>query len=187
MRTFFVEIPGIPIPQQRPRLSKRGVFDPQSKEKKVIKHTIYLQTKQITEPFKHPEVSFIFLMPIVNAVKDKLPSNNFFLRHEKKPDIDNLVKLYLDCLDGNLFFGDQQVSLGYCEKFYSKTPSTFIKIEEKPPYKAKDASFLHNFLELKKQNTQQIYCYYDSKFHADLKDRLSVGKFSFENATLPSF
>lgn len=187
MRTCFIKILGTPIPQQRPRLSKRGVFDPQSKEKKVIKQIIYLQTKHIKDYFKNPHVSFIFFMPIVFAMKNKLPSNNGFLRHEKKPDIDNLIKLYLDCLDGSLFSGDQQVSLGESYKFYGQNPGVLIKVEETCPHMAINANFLNNFLGLKKQSRPRSYYFYDSKFHFALKARLSEHKYNLGISNLPSF
>ena len=52
------------------------------------------------------------------------------LKHEKKPDVDNFIKLYLDCMDGICFDGDQKVSLGNCVKLYHPHPKTIIIIEE---------------------------------------------------------
>lgn len=52
------------------------------------------------------------------------------LKHVKKPDVDNLVKLYLDVLSGIVFDDDNCVSLGMCIKVYSDTPKTVIYIEE---------------------------------------------------------
>lgn len=52
------------------------------------------------------------------------------LKHVKKPDVDNLVKLYLDVLSGLVFEDDNCVSLGTCIKVYSDNPKTIIYIEE---------------------------------------------------------
>ena len=84
---------------------------------------------------EHPRVSFIFHMAIPKSTPKKwLPLyESGLLKHEKKPDVDNLLKLYLDCLDGLLFEGDQRVSLGNCIKLYSSQPRTVIMIQETTP------------------------------------------------------
>jgi hypothetical protein len=52
------------------------------------------------------------------------------LKHEKKPDTDNFVKLYLDCLDGHLFEGDSKVMQGPAVKLYHPHPKTIIIVNE---------------------------------------------------------
>jgi Holliday junction resolvase RusA-like endonuclease len=128
-------IPGVPIPQGRMRLSKWGVFDPVSKEKKVIKEQIteYVKRFYINEDmFEHPRVSFLFQFPIPKSAPKKKMKYYLsgLLKHEKKPDTDNLVKLYLDCLDGIVFTGDQSVQLGPCYKTYHQDPKTIISVIE---------------------------------------------------------
>jgi len=128
-----IVIDGIPIAQARMRITCRGgfgqIYDPQSKEKNVLRQVI---KQQNTEFFLHPRISFIFHMPIPKSTPKKcLPLfNSGLLKHEKKPDIDNLVKLYLDCLDGISFEGDQKVQLGACLKLYHPTPKTIILMSE---------------------------------------------------------
>lgn len=56
--------------------------------------------------------------------------NSGRLKHQKKPDVDNFIKLYLDCIDGICFEGDQRVSLGDCIKLYHPDPKTIIIIDE---------------------------------------------------------
>lgn len=51
-------------------------------------------------------------------------------KHRKKPDVDNLVKLYLDVLTSTAINDDNSVSLGFAVKVYSSTPKTVIYIEE---------------------------------------------------------
>ncbi len=127
-------IDGPPISQARMRLFVRNgascVFDPRTKQKNEIK-------KQIKASFSHslferPRVSFIFHMPIPKSIPkcQLLKYNGGFLKHEKKPDIDNLIKLYLDCIDGICFEGDQKVQLGPCVKLYHIHPKTIIIINE---------------------------------------------------------
>jgi len=57
-------------------------------------------------------------------------ANDGFLKHVKKPDVDNLIKLYLDVLSGIAFEDDNCVSLGSAIKIYSLMPKTVITICE---------------------------------------------------------
>ena len=105
-------------------------YDPKDKEKKAIRLT--LETLKTGERFDYPRISFIFYMPIPKSItKRETPDyESGCLKHDKKPDVDNLIKLYLDCLDGIIIHGDQKVSLGPCIKIYDKDPKTVIYISE---------------------------------------------------------
>lgn len=71
-------------------------------------------------------------MPIPKSLskRDREEANSGSLKHVKKPDVDNLVKLYLDVLSGIVFDDDNRVSLGQAIKVYSPSPKTIIYIEE---------------------------------------------------------
>ncbi len=128
-----IKIPGIPLPQGRMRYSRRGfkLYDPDWKEKRAIREFLedYREEESV---FKHPHISFLFEMPIPKSAPKKIQEFDslYPFRHEKKPDVDNLVKLYLDCLDGIVIHADSKVSLGTCAKIYSHTPCTRIYIQE---------------------------------------------------------
>jgi Holliday junction resolvase RusA-like endonuclease len=131
----IIKIPGVPIAQARMKFTSRGKFgrayDPCAKVKKQLRE--YLEHFRVEEGvFKFPRISFLFEMPIPKSIPkrtlEKYTSKQH--RHDKKPDVDNLIKLYLDCLDGIVIFGDQAVSLGECAKVYSSHPCTTIFIEE---------------------------------------------------------
>ena len=125
-------IPGVPVPQARMRHFTRGgytgTFDPNGADKKRIRAIL----SGYKAEFENPRISFVFYMPTPKQVPKKLLDSYCSERrkHKKKPDIDNLVKLYLDCLDEIFFAGDQRVSLGPCLKVYSPTPRTVILIDE---------------------------------------------------------
>lgn len=127
-------IPGEPISQIRMKFSGRNgigrIYDPRMKEKQDLKK--WFTKKHFKPYFLHPRVSFIFHMPIPKSIKKKEIQlyNSGFLKHEKKPDCDNLAKLYLDCMDNICFEGDQKVSLGYCVKLYHPHPKTIIIMQE---------------------------------------------------------
>lgn len=127
-------LPGAPIPQLRMRHANRGAFtmtyDPKAKEKNLIKDRLKLE--EVLHSFDYPRISFIFYMPIPKGIrkKDEALYNSEKLKHDKKPDVDNLIKLYLDCMDGIVLQGDQKVSLGPSIKLYSPNPRTVIWIHE---------------------------------------------------------
>lgn len=127
-------IPGDPVSQLRARHSTfRGyvtTYDPRAKEKKEIRY--HLKDLKGTVSFLHPRLTFLFHFPIPKSIPKKhLPLyQSGTLKHEKKPDADNLVKLYMDCLDGIIFEGDQIVTLGPCLKIYHPEPKTIIWVTE---------------------------------------------------------
>lgn len=129
-----ITVPGIPIPQARMRYANRGgfvrIYDPNAKQKMLIK-TILSSYQPSSLPC-FPRVSFLFYMPIPKDIPKKLKKlyESGTLKHTKKPDVDNLAKLYLDCMEGIFFKGDQSISLGGCLKIYGKDPKTLIFIKE---------------------------------------------------------
>lgn len=127
-------IPGVPVPQARMKHSNRRGFvttyDPKAKEKSDIR--CMLRSHMAFDSIDFPRVSFLFHMPIPKGIrkKDEALYNSGLLKHDKKPDVDNLIKLYLDCLDGIAIQGDQKVSLGPCLKVYHPEPKTIVWIHE---------------------------------------------------------
>ncbi len=127
-------IPGPPVPQARMKHSNsRGfvsTYDPKAKDKKNIRHL--LGSKYSNLEFEFPRITFLFHMPIPKSIRkrDHDLYHSGTLKHINKPDVDNLIKLYLDCLDGIVINGDQKVSLGPCLKVYHEIPKTNIWIHE---------------------------------------------------------
>lgn len=133
----MIQIDGDPIAQARMRHFSRGgitrVYDPQSQAKNVIKGQIKMQFKG--QKLRHPVVSFVFYMPIPKATlkRDLALYGSGLLKHEKKPDTDNLIKLFLDCMTGTVFEDDSCVQLGSCTKLYHPKPKTLIFMSEATP------------------------------------------------------
>ena len=131
---MIITIPGVPVSQGRMRYRKIKNFvmtyDPNAADKKAIR--AILKSQHNGESFEYPKISFAFLMPILKSTrkKDLIEYQSGRVRHDKKPDIDNCIKLILDCLDGIFFHGDQKVSLGACMKLYHPEPKTIIFINE---------------------------------------------------------
>lgn len=133
-----LKIPGIPVAQTRAKFSGRNgigrMYDPREKEKRHIKAFIQSEfQKSGLNKFEYPRVSFVFHMPIPKSLpkKEVFLYQSGLLKHTKKPDTDNFIKLYLDCMDEIMFEGDQKVSLGNCVKLYHPIPKTLIFVEER--------------------------------------------------------
>lgn len=128
-----LELFGDPIPQKRPRFARKGphvtCYDPLSKEKEQLKWQIRSQFRE--EPLLIPlKLDLIFYMPIpqsLSGVKKKQMANGL-IAHIKKPDLDNLQKFILDCLNGLAFKDDAQVCEIRAKKIYSTKPGTLIRL-----------------------------------------------------------
>lgn len=126
-----LEIHGIPIPQNRPRFNPLGkrvtVFDSQKKEKEQYQWQLRSQFRN--EPFLMPiSLSIVYFMPIpknTSGIRKKEMIANI-IRHIKKPDIDNLAKFTLDCMNGIVFKDDSQIYDLSVEKMYAEKPGTLI-------------------------------------------------------------
>ncbi len=136
---ILLELLGAPIPLCRPRACKRGgfihMYDCQKTEKERIQWQVRSLYKE--KPMLLPlEIDFVFAMPIPKATS-KI-NHRYMIQGDihpmKKPDLDNLIKFILDCLNGILFHDDSQVQIIHARKVYSDSPRTIIRatcIEEK--------------------------------------------------------
>lgn len=136
-----IEIPGKPLPQARMRLYMRGnrslCFDPQGRDKVLIKRHIkaYIQEHYPDYQFpKCPQINFTFYMPIPKFTSKKVRKDAEIgnLRHIQKPDVDNLIKLYMDCLNDIAVHDDAQVCAITAAKFYHSEPRVIIEITDHP-------------------------------------------------------
>jgi Holliday junction resolvase RusA-like endonuclease len=140
------DIPGPPIPQKRPRFSMKGnrpvVFNPNASDKRIIQA---LMKKRLGSALNSQDkasamealslsgaksykviVFFWFEMPKSWSKKKALISVNAF--HACKPDIDNLIKFYLDCATGVIWQDDRFVSEITAVKRYGLKPGTTMII-----------------------------------------------------------
>ncbi len=135
---FTIVIPGDPTAQARPRLFKRGrktmVYDPQGAFKSSLKRIVREQLEAIDfdSHFQYPLLNFWFYMPIPKSMSksERVYADIERLRHIKKPDVDNLLKLYIDVMTPLVYKDDNCVSLSRAIKLYSKAPRTVIVIKE---------------------------------------------------------
>lgn len=128
-----LELYGNPVPQARPRVCRRGskitAYDPKYIEKKEFQWQIQSQHREeaLTVPVS---LDLIFYMPIpksTSGIKTRQMQNGL-IGHIKKPDIDNLIKFVLDCMNKIVFADDSQVSEIRAKKIYSSKPGTLIRV-----------------------------------------------------------
>ena len=118
---YIYHIPGYPIPLARPRLSKNGVWDCQRHVKTDI--GFYLNFLHKNKPlFTGPlHITLEFFLKIPKKKKDSL-------WHTSRPDLDNMIKFYLDVAIGILYEDDRQISKITASKMYDENPRTLLTI-----------------------------------------------------------
>ena len=125
------EIPNTPIAQQRPRLSKWGVYNPNSKQKESAKWIVAEQ--MVSEGYIKAadgpiEVNLTFHMPIAKNSRRRAENALEGQWCCKGKDIDNLAKFALDVLNKIAYEDDRLVSKLTCEKIYSQQPRVEIEV-----------------------------------------------------------
>jgi len=126
-------IPGRPIAKSRPRFARRGKFVTTYSDQETEEGKVLWEIRQ-----QRPEKRFTgsisvdlwFGMPIPKSTskRELQAMKNGFVPHIKKPDIDNLIKFYLDVMNQEIFEDDKQIFLISAEKRYSDNPRTEIII-----------------------------------------------------------
>lgn len=119
-------ITGKPKAKERSRKGKYGWYNPQTDLMNIIKLQIKNQLPKEFKivPKKIPvHVSFVFkFKPLKN---DKINLGDYYI---KKPDIDNAVKLYMDCMNKMIFYDDNQIVYQTALKRYGKEDQIEIEV-----------------------------------------------------------
>ena len=139
-RLISFTISGQPIPLKRHRSTRQGrMYDPSFKDKKDM----WLQIAKFKpkKPLESPiylRLAFYLKRPKYHfktkkgkptkIVKDRFLDIKY---HSSKPDIDNLVKMIADVVQGKnrMIVDDSQICMLQAEKFYGK-PRTEVVIQE---------------------------------------------------------
>jgi Holliday junction resolvase RusA-like endonuclease len=133
-------IPGDPQGKARAKVFKNkytGNSHGVTPEKTVLYEnlikTIFIQTGYPMIEEKIP------LLMVVNAhygiskstsKKDRLLMSEHSLRPTKKPDVDNIVKVVADALNGIAYHDDSQIVNVVISKWYSENPRVEVKINQ---------------------------------------------------------
>lgn len=129
MNQVSLVVYGNPVAQGRPRFFRRGkhigCYDPEKSKsfKETVKwQAIEQKAKMLSGAL---EMRFKFYLQRPKSLPRKVKY------HTKKPDLDNLVKIVKDALEGICYLNDSQVSLSTEEKLYSECPRVEILITER--------------------------------------------------------
>ena len=113
--SFFVE--GVPVAKARPRLGRHGVYTPtKTKVWERIVQVSAIESKRvklITTPIE-ARLTFYMPMPKTKAIQRKIQDGI----HQKRPDLDNLIKSILDPLNNLIYKDDALVYSITAEKIY---------------------------------------------------------------------
>jgi Holliday junction resolvase RusA-like endonuclease len=131
---YKIVINSPPQAQGRPRFVIRGrrgfAFDPHKDKKNWYRLQIseYIP-KIITTPIN---IKITFYMPIPKSTskkKQELMAHNK-IKHQKKPDLDNMLKFVLDSMNDIVFRDDSQIWHIECLKKYSRDPRVEIIVRQ---------------------------------------------------------
>lgn len=127
--TFVIE--GTPKAQKRHRFGRGYIYDPSKKEKQDIRALVGAINLNKTEDAVTIAITFYMPRPkkhyrtgkYAGILKETAPD-----LHTSKPDLDNMIKFYMDALNGLAWKDDAQVVGIMTNKIYDETPRTEITI-----------------------------------------------------------
>lgn len=126
---FIVE--GDPVGKQRPRFNgrTRTTYTPRkTKHYETLIRKAYEDTGgSILDGYISLSLDVYFAIPKSYTKEKRLACEHNINRPDKKPDIDNILKIVLDGLNGVAYADDKQVIEVRCRKFYSVS-SGYLKI-----------------------------------------------------------
>lgn len=130
-----LKIPGEPKGKARPRFDSRTrhTYTPADTAayEKLISDLYRLQYKTLAFPDGALDlrIKAYFGVPKSDSAKTTLQKLANVIRPTKKPDMDNIVKIVADALNGVAFRDDSQIVDCMVRKFYSDSPRVEITIE----------------------------------------------------------
>lgn len=138
MQTISFVIPGVPVPQERPRVTIQAgfpqIYDPPKSrafKEHVRKVSGQEKIKQGWKPTERPlRAKLVFRLPIPTKF-NKIKAQKAFdgeIRPTQKNDLDNLAKSVMDGMTGILYVDDAQIVSMAIEKYYGD-PMILVKVE----------------------------------------------------------
>lgn len=128
---FTVE--GNPKGKERPRFTRGGIcYTPKATvdyEKRVRDAYIAAGGELIENPVRI-RIEAFYNIPKCTKKSDAILMESSDILPTKKPDIDNIIKIVCDGLNGVAYNDDEQVCIVYCEKRYSHEPQVRVVVQE---------------------------------------------------------
>lgn len=127
-----ITIYGKPQPKERPRVYKgHGITPTRTKNyEAMIAAEWRAEYPKPLEGDLRVWITFYMPTPVSWSKAKKERAERGIIRPSVRPDIDNLVKIILDGLNGVAFADDKQVVELTAAKYYSANPRTAILVEE---------------------------------------------------------
>ena len=139
--SLSIEIDDDPVGKARHRMRVCGnrciAYDGQKAIATQLKNTLIAKVKTLESEYidfiqscDFVEVKFIFCMPIVKSTSKKDASLMLqgILKPVKKPDIDNMIKMYLDAGNEILYTDDKLITKISAEKKYSNLGKIYMNL-----------------------------------------------------------
>ena len=134
--TFTVE--GTPIGKGRPKFARRGNFVSTYTPTKTRDYEVIIAEQArlamgSSEPLKTPVAAYIYItvpIPQSYSKKRKAACLDGFERPCKKPDIDNIIKAFLDSMNGIVYDDDTQVVSLHSIKRYGSVGVVEVLVKE---------------------------------------------------------
>ena len=133
---YEFEVPGKIIGKGRPRLNGYTgcVHTPtRTKDYETLVEQYFLLKYPKFKPLEgrvQVEINAFFEIPKSTKKADRELMLENKINPTKKPDIDNIVKIILDAMNGIAFYDDTQITKLNVEKVYSLTETIKVKISE---------------------------------------------------------
>ena len=138
MISIMFTVYGEPVAKSRPRFSTRGKFPvaytPQ--KTKTYESEVGMMAKAAmgaSEALEGALEAFIYVTFPVPASYSKKRTEaclNETEKHTKKPDLDNVVKLIFDGMNGIVFKDDSQITSIHATKVYGEVPKVEILVRQ---------------------------------------------------------
>ena len=133
---FAVE--GTPIGKGRPKFARRGNFvsaytPTKTRDYEALIAQAAKDAMSTAEPLKTPVAAYIYITVPVPASYSKKRTEACLKgieRPTKKPDIDNIIKAYLDSMNGIVYDDDTQVVSLHSTKRYGTVGMVEVMVKE---------------------------------------------------------
>ncbi|MDO3429694.1 RusA family crossover junction endodeoxyribonuclease [Clostridioides difficile] len=133
MRVNFT-IDGEPVGKERPRfnLATKRTYTPNKTKsyEELIKWLYQSKVKYRFTGYIKMTIRCYYSIAKSNSKKIKEQKRNNVLRPSKKPDIDNVIKVVADSLNGIAYKDDTQIVEVVASKYYSDKPRVEVMIED---------------------------------------------------------
>ena len=132
--TITFEIPGKPFAKQRPKFSGKGKFVKTYTPKETVDAEANIA--KIAAPlFKEPmqgavKLRITAIFKPAKSWSKKRRSDAMERYHTQTPDLDNVVKLVSDALNGIAYADDSQVASLNCAKIWGEEARTIVTVTQ---------------------------------------------------------